>query len=82
MEFKIDKNIEIPSPSPGRKSKYPWRKMEIGDSFLFHKEYTRLNMTCAYSAANNFRIKSRDCKKWKFAVRKSGEVGIRIWRIK
>ena len=31
----IDKNVRIPSVSrPGRKPKYPWRTMDVGDSFF------------------------------------------------
>ncbi len=82
MEFKIDKNIEIPSPSPGRKPKYPFREMGIGDSFLFSTTYSRLNMTNAYSIAYNFCKKSQDCKDRKHVVRKTEGNKIRIWRIK
>lgn len=33
-EIKIDKGIPIPSGGHGRRAKYPWHEMEVGDSFF------------------------------------------------
>lgn len=78
--FQIEKNIQI--PLAGKALIYPWREMEIGDSFLFDKDYTIPNMRSKSNAAINFCYKSKGCKEWKFAVRKVEDNKIRIWRIK
>ena len=68
-KVRIDKNI----PIPAAKSKYPFREMEVGDSFLCPKESGK-NI---YSAAGqaNARIKGR-----RFIVRKTDD-GYRVWRV-
>lgn len=67
--MKIDKNIPIPEST-----KYPWKDMEVGDSFLAKvQSYTAMYQQAKYWA------KRRDLKrKWK--VSKEDE-GFRIWRI-
>jgi len=80
MEYKIEKNIELPNRRTC--NKYPLRKMEVGDSFLIGK-YSRLNMNKASAVGRNWKDKAG--LKWKFAVRKvlvNNIEMIRIWRIK
>ena len=64
-EVTIDKNVPI--PSEGR-SKYPWREMEVGDSFTISK------LSISMGAVND-RYKPK-----KFIARKSGDE-YRVWRI-
>jgi hypothetical protein len=34
MQYKIDKNVKMPEPpAKGRRTKYPWHLLEVGDSF-------------------------------------------------
>ena len=40
MTFEISSNIPIPEPRFGRRPKYPWRQMQIGDSFFVPKKKT------------------------------------------
>ena len=72
-EFKIDKNVPMPKGvrGPG-KTKYPWREMEIGDSFLLPAE-------CKYP--DQFAgSPNKHMAPLRFAVRKTPE-GYRLWRI-
>jgi len=71
---KIDKNIPIPRPRGGGnyKSKYPWRYMEIGDSFFIETKSQK--SAAAYARVVGPRIGA------KFATR-SVPGGIRVWRI-
>jgi hypothetical protein len=70
-DIKIDKGI--PLPNDGRLTKYPFKGMKIGDSFLFPEETTPNN---AYSLAISAGVRL----KLKFSVRKTSE-GYRCWRI-
>lgn len=71
MKINIDKNVPIPE-KVGRECKYPWRQMEIGDSFFI--EGKRTNNMCSLIAAAGKRIGR------KFISRTIGN-GVRIWRI-
>ena len=73
--MKIEKNIPIP---PGqRSSRYPWKEMEVGDSFRIdgfsRKQFNSL-MTCGCTWAK------RNNPSVKFIVR-TENTGIRVWRI-
>ena len=70
-EFKIEKGV--PKPARAGYSKYPLRKMEVGDSFFIETgdpSVIRSNVT----------IFSKRNPGYKFSTRKEG-TGIRIWRI-
>ena len=75
MAYKIEPSIPYPG-RPGRKaSRYPWRDMEIGDSFFVSDEETtqrRIGSAPAYFSIRN--------PEYKFSVRKV-EGGYRVWRI-
>ena len=73
--FKIEKNIPLPQDLRGRGGKYPWREMEIGDSFFISNEET--NQTRIHSAPSYFSLRN---PAYKFRVRKVAG-GYRIWRI-
>lgn len=74
MEFKIDKNV--PLPTAGRPRIYPWDQLEVGDSFAFKAE-TRHQMERIRSAGYHFG-KTRGMK---FAFRRESECQYRCWRI-
>lgn len=79
--FKIEKNIKR---SKIKMSKYFFKKMKIGDSFIINEVYTRTNMQAGFAAANAWNTKCNG-KKWKFSIRKVKEddqFKVRIWRIK
>jgi hypothetical protein len=72
MTFEIEKNIAIPEIDKtrvGRKTKYPFREMEIGDSFVARKN--------AISAAQTHSARHKE----KFSIRRIDDDNIRIWRI-
>lgn len=72
--MKVDKNIPVSDRIRGKK-KYPWNKMEVGDSILCLNVVRSVPLTSAKQWAKTHK------KKWKFTAR-SEEKGIRIWRIK
>lgn len=71
---RIEKNIPVPTPiHRGRPNRYPWKGMEIGDSFLFPKEVSLAGCrTMAWDAGRKL--------KRKFTVMQTSE-GNRCWRI-
>ena len=79
--FKIEKNI--PVPEKRGKCMYPFEKMEVGDSFVYSRVYSRLLHFKASNAARNWKNKSpiKGVSNWVFTTRKV-EDSIRIWRIK
>ena len=79
-DFKIEKGVEMPRTNFGRggsgsASKYPFAKMEVGDSFQFEcndDDYNRIR-----SAAYMHKRK----RGYIFAFRKIAEGSYRCWRI-
>lgn len=70
--MKVDK--AIPMPKPWRKGKYPFREMEIGDSFaVTNEDRQRVAM-----AASLFSLRNK--KEFKFSVCKF-EGAYRCWRV-
>ncbi|MDH3354500.1 MAG: hypothetical protein OEL79_04715 [Chromatiales bacterium] len=63
----IKVEIGIPIPKSGKRSKYPWRNMGVGDSFLIPK------ITISMGAVNE------RYAPMKFIMRKA-EGGYRVWR--
>lgn len=84
--MKIEKNIPIPEPKKrgpkkgegGRTPTYPFKEMEVGDSFIYSTKSTESMMRSAGCAARGWAKKVG--LNWKFTVRRLDE-GIRIWRI-
>lgn len=69
--IKIDKNIPVP-----KSKKYPWDKMEVGDSIYIDSR------AMGKSAATCFNIYiKRNKLDWKYKSRTEGN-GTRIWRVK
>ena len=69
-EFKIEKGM--PLPLPGRHPKWPWRQLEVGDSFFMPGAHT--GTACRMAGQQALRLEV------KFSCRTvSG--GVRIWRI-
>ena len=73
--FEIDKSIPIPRDGRGMTVKYPFREMEVGDSFLISAELipkTWVKNFCAATAHHRPK---------KFTMRKIDENSYRVWRI-
>lgn len=73
--YVIEKNIPVP---PGNHSKYPFAKMEVGDSFLVKSEGKEPK-----NLISSIRQASYNCTKksgMKFRARIEGE-NVRVWRV-
>ena len=85
--YKIDKNIPVPEKiNPGNKSGYknnsilfPFKNMEVGDSFLYCIEISEGKQRSVANAARNWARSLNNG--WVFTARQT-ENGIRVWRIK
>jgi len=74
--IKIEKNVPIPKKKgSGRKAKYPFGEMDVGDSFFVDNILPRT----LYQSAKSWNRRSGNDVRWK--VYKEGEFGARIWRI-
>jgi len=72
QNYVVEKNV----PQPARKtsagvSKYPFDKMDVGDSFLFVGPITRIRSATAISGRRHGR---------RYSVRAEGNVA-RVWRV-
>ena len=87
-EFKIEKGIPIPIENyHDGHSKYPFKKMEIGDSFYIkckNKKDVRAKQSAVGSRVRA--IKKKGLLEGKFTARcvisSNGKVGVRVWRTK
>lgn len=77
----IEKGIPVPAPHCGRPRKYPWRDIEVGESFFIPCDKESRNRVqcsmlgmCRRSRANGKRFTTR-------SVVEQGKSGIRVWRI-
>ena len=68
--FEIEKEVPIPAGSGGR-GKYPWRKMEVGDSFLVPR---------SQMSREGYRPVPTSSLGIKVSIRKEGD-GVRVWRV-
>ena len=75
--MKIEIEIGVPTPNNVRQyRKYPWKEMQIGQSFFVPGDIAKTKNTLASSATRY--------KPTKFVLRaaeKDGLTGIRVWRI-
>lgn len=74
-EIVIDRDIPMPSKTPGTPSKYPWRMMKVGDSFV----YGEVNQKKAASNARGNGLRHG----MTFATRvveENGKKVVRVWR--
>ena len=72
MEFIVEKNVPYPLPLLDKR-RYPFARMQLGDSFAVSKEYASKVRQAAWKAGEKYNTK--------FSVRKEG-FGFRVWRIK
>jgi len=70
-DFKIEKGI--PVKVAGSSSKYPFKDMDIGDSFIIKNISSRATLS---SSIRSFSLKTGKT----FITRRDGD-GIRVWRI-
>jgi len=70
--FKIEKGVPVPPPKSGRYAKYPFAKMDIGDSFFASEHPTKVRPAASWWANRH--------AGFKFQTRKEGD-GVRVWRV-
>lgn len=73
-EVKIDKNIPFPKGIEGRgkKSKYPWKELNVGESFVYGGDVINAQAAATYynnKTGNIFRARAHNG-------------GVRVWRTK
>jgi hypothetical protein len=78
--IKVDKNVPIPNNAGGgRRKKYPWNEMEVGDSFEIEAGKEKAVRSAASYFASRFH--DRTGKQIKFAVCRDDNGTFRCWRI-
>lgn len=71
----VDKGVPLPPLVAGRHAKYPWRTMEVGDSFVFPGARSGAGASIVNGAkATGFKFTQR-------VVTENGERVVRIWRV-
>ena len=75
--IQIEKGVPLPKNTT-RKTKYPFREMEVGDSFFITDKIDAEKTRKKVSAAATMFCLQRDCK---FKTQ-TFDTGVRIWRIK
>ena len=72
-EYKIEKDVPTP---PANRSKYPWRKMAVGDSFFAPAALQRV------IGSNASRVGKKLGRKYVTRVMtENGIEGVRVWRV-
>ncbi len=74
--YEIENGIEAPEKHRGREPKYPWRELEIGDSFFVAAPNGRSISSSAWHAQRRYGftlvVRTRE---------ENGVKGVRVWRI-
>ena len=68
---RIDKNVAMPEAPKGRKMKYPWTLLEVGDSFLMNGATLAVARVQARQAGTRYK------KKFDAQMHKGK---VRVWR--
>lgn len=86
-DFKIDKDVPIPRAATGdtrsrgnQTMVYPWRVMNVGDSFFVADDGKPNLQTRMAVLAHSYRTRGHGLGK-QFVTRKEND-GVRIWRVK
>ena len=75
--YTIDKNVPAPAVvSLGAPAKYPWRAMDVGDSF-----FVPGNKASAMTSAAAMTARRLGCKYTTRTVTENGVKGVRVWRV-
>ena len=78
MKYNIEKSVPIPKGSGvGRRTKYPFSEMDVGDSIFLDGEFATIAKCKAYAAAKGYQDRTGRV----FCGRKVAG-GVRIWRTK
>jgi hypothetical protein len=74
--YAIEKDHKIPAESRGRKPEYPFRNMNVGDSFFVPQPDPAMRKKRVISICGS----ARRHKPWIFTCRES-DSGVRVWRV-
>lgn len=78
-EFKIESDVPLPATrSAGRAETYPWRKLEIGESFMIPYGDRTPKEASLHASKRAFDAYQRTGRK--FSCRRVPE-GVRVWRV-
>ena len=77
-KFQVEKNVPLPMPGERASAKYPWRQMDVGDSF-FVPGVKASKLTNASTSFVHW-ARKRENITMQFAAR-TVEGGARIWRV-
>lgn len=78
-EIPISKDVQIPERRGAQYARYPFAKLEVGDSFAFDASATRSHIT---GAMRHARTANPNCAFATRAVHENGATIIRVWRTK
>ena len=69
--YRIDKGVAIPEIRHGRSAKYPWREMDVGDSFYVEGKAGHIGDLASQQSMKLGRT---------FTTRRDAG-GVRVWRV-
>lgn len=77
--FELEKGVPVPPRGAilRARGKYPFARMQVGDSFLVKEKRERLSTKMSSCAANWARANDVP---WKFVARMTPD-GVRVWRV-
>ena len=78
MKIKIETEVPVPTKTT-RKSKYPFREMEVGNSFFVNEKESVARLQQKLSAAASMFCKKNPAYKFKT---QAFDTGVRLWRVK
>lgn len=75
MSYEIEQDVPVPAKQAGAPTKYPFTRMDVGDSVKFPEGAAKL----AYAAAKAMQYKNKK-RNLKFRGVTEEDGGMRIWR--
>lgn len=81
-EIAVESGVPMPDPNPGRRSKYPWARMKVGDSFVVRfesREQAKARQGSIRSSAANA-AKQYQHRYTLRVIEENGLPAIRVWR--
>lgn len=73
--YEIEKNVDLPK----RRNRYPFGRMEVGDSFLVTDQK---GMNGVSSAASSYaKVEGGKFRTLMRTMERDGESGVRVWRV-
>jgi hypothetical protein len=80
-DFVIEDSVPLPASwNNGRPEKYPWRSLEMGQSFLVPYDTGKTKAEMAKKISNRAFDAQKRLGGRKFSVRSTDE-GVRVWRV-